>query len=45
MYLTEQEHEAFMRGRAAGLIPEDYPLPSCDKGTIRSRRATRRLTN
>ena len=31
MYLTEQEHEAFMRGRAAGLIPEDYPLPSCDK--------------
>lgn len=31
MYLTEQEHEAFMRGRAAGLIPADYPLPSCDK--------------
>ena len=31
MYLTEQEHEAFMRGRAAGLIPEDYPLPACDK--------------
>ena len=38
MYLTEQEHEAFMRGRAAGLIPADYPL-------IRSRRATRKLTN
>ena len=31
MYLTEQEHEAFMRGRAAGLIPANYPLPSCDK--------------
>ena len=31
MYLTEQEHEAFMRGRAAGLIPADYPLPACDK--------------
>ena len=31
MYLTELEHEAFLRGRAAGLIPADVPLPSCDK--------------
>ena len=27
MYLTELEHEAFLRGRAAGLIPADVPLP------------------
>ena len=31
MYLTELEHEAFLRGRAAGLIPANIPLPSCDK--------------
>ena len=31
MYLTELEHEAFLRGRAAGLIPADVPLPTCDK--------------
>ena len=31
MYLTELEHEAFQRGRAAGLIPADVPLPTCDK--------------
>lgn len=31
MYLTELEHEAFLRGRAAGLIPADVPLPGCDK--------------
>ena len=31
MYLTELEDEAFLRGRAAGLIPANIPLPSCDK--------------
>ena len=31
MYLTELEYEAFLRGRAAGLIPANIPLPSCDK--------------
>ena len=31
MYLTELEHEAFQRGRAAGLIPADVPLPTCDR--------------
>ena len=31
MYLAELEHEAFLRGRAAGLIPANIPLPSCDK--------------
>lgn len=31
MYLTELEDEAFLRGRAAGLIPADVPLPTCDK--------------
>ena len=31
MYLTELEHEAFLRGRAAGLIPANVPLPTCDK--------------
>ena len=31
MHLTELEHEAFLRGRAAGLIPANIPLPSCDK--------------
>lgn len=31
MYLTELEHEAFLRGRAAGLIPADVPLPTCDE--------------
>lgn len=31
MYLTELEHEAFLRGRAAGLIPAGFPLPTCDK--------------
>ncbi len=27
MYLTRAEHEAFVRGQAAGLIPPDRPLP------------------
>lgn len=27
MYLSRREHEAFVRGQAAGLIPEDYPVP------------------
>ena len=31
MHLTELEYEAFLRGRAAGLIPANIPLPSCDK--------------
>ena len=31
MYLPELEHEAFLRGRAAGLIPANVPLPTCDK--------------
>lgn len=31
MYLTELEYEAFLRGRAAGLIPADVSLPTCDK--------------
>lgn len=31
MHLTELEYEAFLRGRAAGLIPADVPLPTCDK--------------
>ena len=31
MHLTELEDEAFLRGRAAGLIPANIPLPSCDK--------------
>ena len=31
MYLTELEHKAFLRGRAAGLIPADVPLPTCDE--------------
>lgn len=31
MHLTELEYEAFLRGRAAGLIPANVPLPSCDK--------------
>ena len=31
MYLSESEYEAFLRGRAAGLIPADVPLPTCDK--------------
>lgn len=31
MHLTELEYEAFLRGRAAGLIPASIPLPSCDK--------------
>ena len=31
MYLTELEDEAFLHGRAAGLIPADVPLPTCDK--------------
>ena len=31
MHLTELEYEAFLRGRAAGLIPADVPFPACDK--------------
>lgn len=31
MHLTELEYEAFLRGRAAGLIPANIPLPSSDK--------------
>lgn len=31
MHLTELEYEAFLRGRAAGLIPANVPLPTCDK--------------
>ena len=31
MHLTELEYEAFLRGRAAGLIPANVSLPSCDK--------------
>ena len=31
MHLTELEYEAFLRGRAAGLIPADVSLPTCDK--------------
>lgn len=31
MHLTELEYEAFLRGRAAELIPANIPLPSCDK--------------
>ena len=31
MYLTEFEYEAFLRGRAAGLIPANLPFPTCDK--------------
>ena len=31
MHLTELEYEAFLRGRDAGLIPANIPLPSCDK--------------
>lgn len=31
MHLTELEYEAFLRGRAAGLIPANIPLPTCDK--------------
>lgn len=31
MYLTNAEHEAFMRGQAAGLIPVDIPLPTTEK--------------
>ena len=27
MHLSSREHEAFVRGQAAGLIPEDYPVP------------------
>lgn len=31
MYLTNAEHEAFIRGQAAGLIPVDLPLPENDQ--------------
>lgn len=27
MHLSSREYEAFVRGQAAGLIPEDYPVP------------------
>ncbi len=31
MYLTRIEHEAFVRGKTAGLIPQDYPIPKNDR--------------
>ena len=30
MQLTRREHEAFIRGQSAGLIPEDVPIPNSE---------------